>query len=263
LDPIRDGLATGGFPPSEALDQFEFACAEAVWGDLCEKNPELDNVDGDERTELVERFGKIDSALKALAAQEISLSHYRSLPRGGAGQMGILKGEIGKKRRHMALRKLMDSAGEAISKIKPVFLMSPLSVAQYLRPGGVSFDLLVMDEASQIRPEDALGAILRSKQIVVVGDRHQLPPTSFFSRMTEGVDQDSEAEEETPQAAQVGDMESVLTLCAARSIPGETLRWHYRSKHPSLIAVSNQTFYENRLVFPPSPELAGSAAGLT
>ena len=262
IEPIRDGLADGSIKPGEALDLYRFGHAEGIWDSLCKRVPELDRIDGAERTVLVQRFRELDSELKQLAAQEIALAHFHSLPRGGAGQMGVLRGEIGKKRRHMALRKLMDSAGEAISKIKPVFLMSPLSVAQYLRPGGIDFDLLVMDEASQIRPEDALGAILRSKQIVVVGDRHQLPPTSFFSRMTEGTDQEDDSVESI-QASQVGDMESILTLCSARSISDETLRWHYRSKHPSLIAVSNQSFYANKLVFPPSPEFAGSSAGLS
>src|SRR5262245_35079283 len=93
--------------------------------------------------------------------------------------MGIIRAEIEKKRRHRAIRKLISDAGSAIQRLKPVFLMSPLSVAQFLPPGKCSFDLLVIDEASQVAPEDALGVIARAKQIVVVGDDQQLPRPTF------------------------------------------------------------------------------------
>ena len=97
--------------------------------------------------------------------------------------MRVIRGEIGSKRARMPLRKLMQAAGGTIQKIKPVFLMSPVSVAQFLPPGSVDFDLLVIAEASQLRPEDALGLVARCRQIVVVGDKKQLPPTRCFDRM--------------------------------------------------------------------------------
>lgn len=99
-----------------------------------------------------------------------------------------------------------------------------------------------MDEASQIQPVDALGAIARSKQIVVVGDERQLPPTSFFAKMTGSAD-----EQDDGDSAQVADIESILGLFVARGLPQKMLRWHYRSRHQSLIAVSNSQFYENKL----------------
>jgi superfamily I DNA and/or RNA helicase len=88
-----------------------------------------------------------------------------------------------KKRNHLPIRKLIDRAGAAVQSIKPVFMMSPLSVAQFLAPGSVQFDLALIDEASQVEPVDALGAIARTTQVVVVGDDRQLPPSRFFMRL--------------------------------------------------------------------------------
>ena len=165
--------------------------------------------------------------------------------------MGIILGEIGRKRKHMPIRKLIDRAGAMVQRIKPLFLMSPISTAQFLPPGSLTFDLLVVDEASQVRPEDALGAIARVRQIVVVGDQKQLPPTSFFERL--GGNGSDEEEDEALSTTRVTEMESILTLCEARGLGRRMLEWHYRSKDPSLICVSNSEFYENRLVLPPSP----------
>src|SRR5579863_3949954 len=101
------------------------------------------------------------------------------MPRGSYGEMSVIRGEIGRQRGKMPIRKLFKSAREILLRIKPVLLMSPISVAQFLPPNSVEFDLLVIDEASQVRPEDAIGVVARAKQMVVVGDSKQLPPTSF------------------------------------------------------------------------------------
>ncbi len=159
----------------------------------------------------------------------------------------------------MPIRKLMEQAGPAIQALKPVFMMSPLSVAQFLAPGVLEFDLLVMDEASQIQPVDALGAVARAKQVVVVGDPKQLPPTAFFSKMTSGGDSDDDGDD---AVGRVADIESILGLFTARGLPMRMLRWHYRSKHQSLIAVSNRQFYENKLFIVPSPYTAEAGMGL-
>ena len=87
-------------------------------------------------------------------------------------------------------------AGIAIQSVKPLFMMSPLSVAQFLSPGAVSFDLVLIDEASQVEPVDALGAVARAKQVVVVGDDRQLPPSRFFTRIHAGETGEEENEEE-------------------------------------------------------------------
>ena len=262
LDGLRARLGDGRLGPADAVSVFRYARAEAVWRRLAAEAP-LAALDGAKRTAKVAAFRRADEQLRHLAAQEVALLHHKALPAGSAGKIGIVRAEIRKQRRHFALRKLLDRAGEAVIKIKPIFLMSPLSVAQFLRPGGLTFHILVIDEASQVRPADALGAIARAQQIIVVGDDKQLPPTSFFDRQLEGVDEDEqEPSDAAIRAAQATDMESILTLCQARSVPDVGLLWHYRSHHPSLIEVSNDTFYDNRLIYPPSPDPAGEG-GLT
>ena len=114
----------------------------------------------------------------------------------------------------------------------------------------------MIDEASQVQPVDALGAIARSKQIVVVGDQRQLPPTNFFGRMS-GDDGDDDGD-----GVNAGDLESILGLCEAQGLPSRMLRWHYRSRHESLIAVSNRQFYDDRLFIVPSPIISGGPLGL-
>jgi very-short-patch-repair endonuclease len=161
--------------------------------------------------------------------------------------MHLLRREINKQRRHIPIRQLIKRAGNALQALKPCFMMGPLSVAQYLEQGVLKFDLVVMDEASQLRPEEALGAIARGNQLVVVGDPKQLPPTSFFDRMVDSGDGDEE-EDEAPAA--ISGMESILDICQQLFTPVRSLRWHYRSQHESLIAFSNHHFYKNLVVFP-------------
>ena len=167
--------------------------------------------------------------------------------------MGVLQREFEKKRRHYPIRKLMRSAFNAVQSLKPVFMMSPLSIAMYLPPGTVTFDLVVFDEASQVKPADALGGPA-GQTVVVTGDQKQLPPTSFFEQIVDVADSD----DESPTA----DMESILGLFAAQGARHKMLRWHYRSRHESLIAVSNYEFYDNELVVFPSPDHAREYTGL-
>ena len=134
--------------------------------------------------------------------------------------------------------------------------MSPLSIAQFLQPGALQFDLLVIDEASQVRPVDALGAISRCKQIVVPRGRQQLPTTS---READWQNRSKDGDEDETDT---GDLESVLGLCLARNITQRMLRWHYRSRHHTLIAVSNHEFYNNRLCIVPSPDHRPAELGL-
>jgi len=165
--------------------------------------------------------------------------HWSNLPRlDYGGELTILKKEIYKRRRHMPIRKLINASGRAIQEIKPVFMMSPMSIAKYISPGQVEFDLVVFDEASQVKPVDSFGAILRGEQVVVVGDNKQLPPTSFFDALIKSDDDEEEEENVTV------DMESILDLFLAQNSHQRMLKWHYRSKHDSLIAVSNSEFYE-------------------
>ncbi len=256
LSEWREEIENGKIQPNEVIDIFKYAIAEARLLEVLEKCPELQELDGMDRHELVKTFCNLEENRIKDVQTLIRARHLEQLPTGNVGEMGFLLSEMAKKRRHRSIRKIIESAGSMVQRIKPVFLMSPISIAQFLPPGKLDFDVLVIDEASQIRPEDALGAVARVKQIVVVGDQKQLPPTSFFDRTLE-FDDDHKDEEEVegtePLIAKAGELESILTLSEARGIDSRMLEWHYRSRDPSLIRVSNLEFYENRLILPPSP----------
>lgn len=256
---ILSRLENGSCPLDGAEDYLERAIYEALLDQAVEENEKLAQFDGAHHTRLVEDFRALDKARMDLAKMDTAKVHFDGMPKGGTGigAMGVLNAEMVKRKGHMPLRKLLRTAGSAVQAIKPVFMMSPLSVAQFLEPGAIDFDILLIDEASQIQPVDALGAIARAKQLVVVGDDKQLPPTRFFSRMTSVNVQDDDDGD-----GMVGDVESVLGLCVAKGLPQKMLRWHYRSKHQSLIAVSNQQFYENKLFIVPSPFTAEAGMGL-
>ena len=251
LDALITAIDAGDLDPAAAADEFNYACAEARWRLAQERVPGLSTLSHLERHGIVKAFRRLESNRLTDVQTLIRSQHLAQLPQGAAGEMGIILGEIGRKRKHMPIRKLIDRAGTMVQRIKPLFLMSPISIAQFLPPGSLTFDLLVVDEASQVRPEDALGAIARVRQIVVVGDQKQLPPTSFFERL--GGNDSDEEEDEPLSTTRATEMESILTLCEARGLGRRMLEWHYRSKDPSLICVSNSEFYENRLVLPPSP----------
>ena len=159
-------------------------------------------------------------------------------------EMQLILNEFNKERKFVSVRDLIARAGKAMLAMKPCFMMSPLSLAKFLPPGSIEFDLLVIDEASQMRPEDALGGLLRVKQIVVVGDQKQLPPTDFFNR-SGGDDNSSASEEEDFEDV---DDESILEACQKTFNHSRMLRWHYRSRCESLIAFSNARFYGNELI---------------
>ncbi|MGH7757629.1 MAG: hypothetical protein ACREM8_15270 [Vulcanimicrobiaceae bacterium] len=227
---IAGALASGELDPETAHVELETAFAEACWKKAIAADPELAAFDGGRRGELVAQFVEIEERSRAAAVRNVRARHQAAIPRGALGEMRVIRGEIGRKRAHMPLRKLMQAAGGTIQKIKPVFLMSPVSVAQFLPPGSVDFDLLVIDEASQLRPEDALGLVARCRRIVVMGDKQQ-SPTSFCGRMIadEAGSGGSEATavRHGDSAAPTTGLESILSLCEARGLESRMLRWHY------------------------------------
>jgi very-short-patch-repair endonuclease len=259
LSDLIDQLEHQRLLPPDVPLALERAYYEAVFADQANSDPMLARFDGKLHARLVQQFVELDLQRIAAARFEIVRSHHRRIPQtgGGIGPLGLLRAEIARRRGNMSIRQLMLKAGPVIQALKPVLMMSPLSVAQFLTPGQLKFDLLVMDEASQIQPVDALGAVARCRQVVVVGDDRQLPPTRFFSKMTGGQPEDDETE-----ASQIADVESILGLFAARGVPQRMLRWHYRSRHPSLIAVSNSQFYDHKLLIVPSPFTREAGMGL-
>ncbi|MCL2786456.1 MAG: DUF3320 domain-containing protein [Methanomassiliicoccaceae archaeon] len=157
-------------------------------------------------------------------------------------EIRILKGEFNRGHGQMSVRKIMSLAGKAVQAIKPCFMMSPPSVAQFIGRGNMNFDVVVFDEASQVQPAESVGSLMRAKQAVIMGDSKQLPPTAFFEKKGDS----------TNEVAEVTDMESLLNLCRA-ALPVRVLSWHYRSRHDSLMALSNRLFYDDRLMVCPSP----------
>lgn len=162
----------------------------------------------------------------------------------GGSAVAILRREGQKKRKQMPIRRLLSEIGDLVQTIKPCFLMSPLSVSTFLDPEKISFDVVVFDEASQIFPQDAIGAVYRGKQLIVVGDSKQMPPSNFFSASTDIEDDDEEI-------GDISDFESILDICSS-VFSTERLAWHYRSHYEQLIAFSNANFYNNHLVTFPS-----------
>ena len=258
---IVDDVHNGTLGHTTLLSAFDGAYCVVLRDALFATWPDLKAFDGDSHDRLISQFRQLDRTRIELAKEQIAAQHADDRPQGagGVGPLGVLNAELAKKRSHKPIRVLLEQAGPAIQELKPVFMMSPLSVAQFLKPGGLKFDLLVMDEASQIEPVDALGAIARVKQLAVVGDERQLPPTAFFKKLT-GEDE-PEANDDL-LTIQAKDAESILDLCLAKGAPHRMLNWHYRSKHQSLIAVSNREFYENRLFIVPSPYDAVAGMGL-
>lgn len=260
LGALMNFIEHGGVSHEQGEAAFLFAYFRQVYQALMQQEPQLNNFDGESQDQLVQTFRQSDQERIAIARYEVLQKHHAALPSrmGAAGALGVLLGEMKRKRGHMPIRKLLINAGPAVQAIKPVFMMSPLSVAQFLAPGAVEFDLVVFDEASQVEPVDALGAIARAKQLVVVGDDRQLPPTRFFAGLAPADDEDDDGD----GSASAGDIESVLGLAESKGLPGKMLRWHYRSRHDSLIAVSNAEFYDHRLFIIPSPAQKDERLGL-
>jgi very-short-patch-repair endonuclease len=259
-DDLYGRIWSGGIQASDLKPVIRFSILEHIWKEFIKADSELADIDAHLLDKELARFRSLDSDRKKTAVNEVLGAYSKSAPRGAGGEMAILRQEMAKKRNVFPVRKLMNKAGRAIRELKPVFLMSPLSVAQFLEPGAMEFDLVLIDEASQVRPEDALGSIARAKQVVVVGDTKQLPPTSFFNRLAD--ESDTEGLLDDDGAYFLNDVESILGLCDGVFRNNTMLRWHYRSLHPGLIAVSNRNFYDNKLLLPPAVLRSNFADGL-
>jgi very-short-patch-repair endonuclease len=254
LSPFVLVASSGEVPVEQLANIYAYAFFNALVRESIHQAPILAEFSRISHESVRERFQKIDHDLKALRQREIAhrIGSNQQLPHGiSTGpvsqrtEMGFILNEIGKQKRHAPIRLLIHRAGEALAVLKPCFMMSPLSAAQFLAPGVRAFDMVVMDEASQLKPEDALGAIARTGQLIVVGDPKQLPPTAFFDKMA---DEETESDEDTA----ADDAESILEVCMKVYSPMRRLRWHYRSEHESLIAFSNHAFYDRDLIIFPS-----------
>ena len=264
---ILTEVLNGQVKPEEARPAFR-ARFLGLWLDaVYEQIPILRQFVTDNHERLIESFRELDrgavaSATTRIRAFQLSRSERPRTTVGGApgsSELGTLLREVNKKRRHMPLRKLFASIPNLLLRLKPCIMMSPLAVSTYLNSPDTVFDLVIFDEASQVRPHDAICAIYRGRQLIVAGDQKQLPPTSFFDRTLAG--EDLSSEEGDGNGGGLEDFESILDVCCTLGLPRRRLRWHYRSRREGLIAFSNHFIYSNELVtFPSIHDIAGNPA---
>ncbi len=263
---VTQRLAAGRVPIDVWETTFDNWLAHERYNALCVRYRSVAEFSGRRHDRVVERFRANDRELLERRRREIRAALAARRPSFGAtvsefSEVGILQKEARRKRGHLPVRRLLERIPHLLGRLKPCLLMSPLSIAQYLPPGGEPFDLVIFDEASQIAVHDAVGAIARGRQVIVVGDSRQLPPTSFFQADTDtGVEDAADLDAEQLLAR---DLESILEETAAALVPSLMLRWHYRSRDERLIAFSNNRYYGGNLqTFPAAVGMAESGVQL-
>jgi very-short-patch-repair endonuclease len=252
LQGLVSDLERGLVPLAQVEEHFEFSYRNWWVKKAIDVDPVLRGFASADHERKIREFREADSRFQKLTEGYIAATLAGQIPSAtgveakGNTELGRLLRERQKQRAHMPVRQLVQSMPTLLPKLKPCLLMSPLSVSQYLDAGFSQFDLVVFDEASQIPVWDAVGVIARGKQVVVVGDPKQLPPTNFFNKSSDGDDGGSDD-------GQVEDLQSILDECIGAGMNQLSLKWHYRSRHESLITFSNHQYYGNELVTFPSP----------
>lgn len=256
LAPLVERLEAGTTAADEARTAFRLGYARWWLPKILDSDPVLRNFRRFQHENAIAEFREIDDLVRSHATRRVldAISHglpaVQSVPRNS--ELGLLRHQMELQRPSQSIRDMIGKMPETFSKLAPCMLMSPLSIAQYFPPNQSLFDVVIFDEASQITTWDAVGAIARGRQTIIVGDPKQLPPTNFFGRN----------EEEEDVADYEKDLESILDEAKAAGIPVRDLRWHYRSRSESLIAFSNHHYYRNRLVTFPSPQVDDRAVQL-
>ena len=252
LASLAQALETGSLLPSATEHTFVTAYAHWFATQGIDSEPVLRNFVAAEHMSDIGTFVRLDDELAKLTVRYIRAKLCGLIPSKNdipkSSGFAILKHELQKSRRHKPVRQLAIEMGDALNRLAPCMLMSPLSIAQFLPADQPPFDLVIFDEASQIAPWDAIGSIARGKQVVIAGDPRQMPPTNFFSRGPNAGDDDT-----------AEDMESILDECLGAGVPSHSLSWHYRSRHESLIAFSNHRYYDSNLITFPAAETRASA----
>lgn len=248
LAPLVDAIERGAVTPGRLRDAFDTDYCRWWIDTVVDEDEVLRSFVSAEHEKRIADFQALDERFTDLTRAYVRASLCAELPSPdgvtGSSEWGLLRREMQRQRGHMPLRELLGRLPTATTKLAPCLLMSPLSIAQFLAADTGLFDVVVFDEASQIPVWDAIGAIARGRQVVMVGDPKQLPPTAFFDRAEAASDDDADVE---------GDLESILDECLGANLPVMSLSWHYRSRHESLIAFSNHRYYEGGLVTFPSP----------
>ena len=248
LAPLVEAVEQGAVAPGRLREAFETGYCRWWLDAMVDGDEVLRSFVSAEQDKRIADFRSLDDRFTELTRAYVRANLCAELPAPdgvtGSSEWGVLRREMQRQRGHMPLRELIGRLPTAVGKLAPCLLMSPLSIAQFLAADTAPFDVVVFDEASQIPVWDAIGAIARGRQVVMVGDPKQLPPTAFFDRAEAASDEDSDVE---------GDLDSILDECLGANLPVINLSWHYRSRHESLIAFSNHRYYEGGLVTFPSP----------
>lgn len=256
-------VETGSISVEKIESAYNAGVYDLIAREIFTENPEFMQLYSgraieDLRTNFCECDKELKKTYQQIIFEKLSRKH---IPEGHRGvlasdytEKALLIKECAKQRQHIPIRQLVNRSGNALQALKSCFMMGPMSVAQYLEPGKLEFDLIIMDEASQIKPEDSLGVIARGKQAVIVGDPKQLPPTSFFEKTFSSEDEEDTVIEESESI-----LDAALSVFDANP---HRLRWHYRSQHESLIAFSNKFFYDSKLVAFPSPYSKADGYGI-
>ena len=251
LGGVVQALEAGQAPLAQVAEYFEFSYRTWWLREAIGAEPILRTFSSADHERKIDEFRSADARFQKLTESYVAARLAGQVPASAGmapsadSEMGKLRRELQKQKKHMPIRQLVQNLPTLMPRLKPCMLMSPLSVAQYLDANHAQFDVVIFDEASQIPVWDAVGAIARGRQLVCVGDTRQLPPTSFFNR--------GDSDDDNGQDGELQDLESILDECLGIGLPKLTLQWHYRSRHESLIAFSNATYYDNALVTFPSP----------
>lgn len=239
--------------PDECEDNALTALCFWIAPKIIDGSESLSKFIGSSHDDTIERFRELDREVSETTSEYIIAKMAGKVPdrnsKDTPKEYGVLARELAKKQRHKPIRGLLSEMGSSLTDLTPCFMMSPLSVAQFLPADFTLFDLIIFDEASQITTWDAVGAIARGKNVIVVGDPKQMPPSNNFGRKEE-----DDADE--------ADLESILDQALAARLPHLRLTGHYRSRHETLIAFSNSHYYENQLTTFPSAETKESAVVL-
>lgn len=245
---IAEEYKEKNIPTDRLIDNFHKSYYKSVIKYITSKESTLELFNGKIFSDIIKKYKHLSAEFEEITKKELFAKLASNIPSFTqeaiqSSEVGILQKNIRNNARGISIRKLFDQIPTLLSRMCPCMLMSPISVAQYIDADAEKFDLIVFDEASQMPTYEAVGAIARGKNVIIVGDPKQMPPTNFFSVNT--VDEDN---------IEMEDLESILDDCLALSIPSKYLLWHYRSKHESLISFSNSEYYNNKLMTFPSPD---------
>ena len=263
--PVLDAIDDQDVPLVRLGEAYEWALYQSLSTVIHRRHPELSRLAGSQLQNHRDAFRELETTLQELECTRIAYELYSrpiepGIEFGGPDtftERALIRHYRALKRNRITLRNLIHRSGVALRQMKPCFMMSPTTVAERLPPDPTLFDIVIIDEASQMLPCDAVGAIGRGRQAVIVGDHKQLPPSTYFQRMAVAADDNGEEHDGLANT-----VESILDLSRSAWPASRFLRWHYRSRHSSLIQFSNKHFYDDELIVFPGPNEDEDGSGV-